>query len=242
MFEQIFKNIDGILRKDAGCSSELDYTEQSSWLLFLKYIDDLDEDRKAESSLTQKLYHPILDAQYRWGHWAVPKDRNGDIDENKARTGDILKEFVNSKLFPYLKSFKDKAESSNTIHYKIGEIFSEIQNKIQKGFILRDILDLMDKLRFRSQKEKFELSVLYEAKIKRLGNAGPNGGVYYTPRPLIRAIFDVVKPRIGETVYDGAAGSAGFLCEAYNLMCNKVGIIEMMCDNWVKSKRNHEHQ
>jgi type I restriction enzyme M protein len=87
-------------------------------------------------------------------------------------------------------------------------------------------------LRSFSQKEKFELSVLYEAKIKRMGNAGRNGGVYYTPRPLIRAIIDVVKPRIGETVYDGAAGSAGFLCEAYNWMCNKVGIIEMMCDNW----------
>jgi type I restriction enzyme M protein len=224
MFEQIFKNIDDTLRKDAGCSSELDYTEQSSWLLFLKYLDDLDEDRKAESSLTQKPYHPILDAQYRWGHWAAPKNRDGDIDENKAQTGDKLKEFVNSKLFPYLKSFKDKAESSDTIHYKIGEIFSEIQNKIQNGFILRDILDLMDKLRFRSQKEKFELSVLYEAKIKRMGNAGRNGGEYYTPRPLIRAIIDVVNPRIGETVYDGAAGSAGFLCEAYNWMCNKEGL------------------
>ncbi|MDR1013063.1 MAG: type I restriction-modification system subunit M N-terminal domain-containing protein [Lactobacillales bacterium] len=162
MFEQIFKNIDDTLRKDAGCSSELeDYTEQSSWLLFLKYLDDLDEDRKAESSLTQKLYHPILDVEYRWGHWAAPKNRDGDIDENKAQTGDKLKEFVNSKLFPYLKSFKDKAKSSDTIHYKIGEIFSEIQNKIQNGFILRDILDFMDKLRFRSQKEKFELSVLY---------------------------------------------------------------------------------
>lgn len=73
-------------------------------------------------------------------------------------------------------------------------------------------------MRFRSQQEKHELSHLYEAKIKNMGNAGRNGGEYYTPRPLIRAMIRVLKPQIGDRVYDGACGSAGFLCETYDYL------------------------
>lgn len=76
----------------------------------------------------------------------------------------------------------------------------------------------MDELRFRSQQEKHELSHLYEAKIKNMGNAGRNGGEYYTPRPLIRAMIQVVKPKIGDRIYDGACGSARFLCESYDYL------------------------
>ena len=111
-------------------------------------------------------------------------------------TGDDLRDFVNGKLFPYLHGFKQKATGSNTIEYKIGEIFGEIKNKIQSGYNLREIIDHIDELRFRSQAEKHELSHLYEVKIKNMGNAGRNGGEYYTPRPLIRAMIQVVKPRI----------------------------------------------
>ena len=136
MFEQAFKNIDDVLWKEAGCTTELDYTEQTSWLLFLK----------------------------------------------------------------------------------VGQIFAEIKNKIHSGYNLRNIIDHIDELRFRSQTEKHELSHLYEAKIRNMGNAGRNGGEYYTPRPLIRAIIRVVKPRIGERIYDGAVGSAGFLCEAFDYL------------------------
>ena len=113
MFEQAFKNIDDVLWKDVGCTSELDYTEQTSWLLFLKYLDALEH---------------------------------------------------------------DKATGPNTIEYKIGEIFGEIKNRIQSGYNLREIIDHIDELRFGSQAEKHELSHLYEAKIKNMGNAGRNGG------------------------------------------------------------------
>jgi type I restriction enzyme M protein len=83
---------------------------------------------------------------------------------------------------------------------------------------MREIIDQVDALRFRSQAEKHELSHLYEAKIRNMGNAGRNGGEYYTPRPLIRAMVRVTDPKIGETIYDCAAGSAGFLCEAYDYL------------------------
>jgi type I restriction enzyme M protein len=192
MFEQAFKNIDDVLWKEAGCTTELDYTEQTSWLLFLKYLDDLEQDKSTEAALEGKKYTHILDTPYRWGVWAAPKGKDGKLDHNKALTGDDLRDFVNLKLFPYLHAFKQKASGPNTIEYKIGEIFGEIKNKIQSGYNLREIIDQIDELRFRSQTEKHGLSHLYEAKIKNMGNAGRNGGEYYTPRPLIRAIVQVV--------------------------------------------------
>lgn len=224
MFEQTFKNIDDILHKDAGCTSELDYTEQSSWLLFLKYLDNLETDKAAEAELEAKTYHFILDEPYRWSSWAAPKGANGKLDHNIALSGDDLRDFVNGTLFPYLAGFKARASGPNTIEYKIGEIFSEIKNKVQSGYTLRDVIEQVDELQFRSQTEKHELSHLYEAKIKNMGNAGRNGGEYYTPRPLIRAMIQVTKPRVGERIYDGACGSAGFLCEAFDYLSNQPGL------------------
>jgi len=218
MFEQSFKNIDDVLWKEAGCTTELDYTEQTSWLLFLKYLDDLEVERALEAQLTGKAYSFILDEAYRWSSWAAPKKDDGELDEDQALVGDDLIEFVNGELFPYLQGFKARAESSKTIEYKIGEIFSEIKNRFQSGYSLRDALEYVDELSFGSQEQKHELSELYEAKIKKMGNAGRNGGEYYTPRPLIRAMIAVVKPRVGERIYDGACGSAGFLCEAYGYL------------------------
>jgi type I restriction enzyme M protein len=218
MFHQVFKNIDDVLWKEAGCTTELDYTEQTSWMLFLKYLDDLEHEKAMAAELVGKPYTFIIDKPHRWSSWAAPKKADGSFDHDKALTGDDLIAYVNDKLFPYLKGFKQRATGPDTIEYKIGEIFGEIKNKFQSGYSLRDALELMDGLRFRSQKEKHELSHLYEAKIKNMGNAGRNGGEYYTPRPLIRAMIQVVKPKIGERIYDGALGSAGFLCEAYDYL------------------------
>ena len=214
-FEQAFKNIDDVLWKEAGCTTELDYTEQASWLLFLKYLDDLESEKATEAALDGKTWFYILDAPYRWDSWAAPKAADGTLDHHQALTGDDLIAFVERDLFPYLHGFKQRASGPNTIEYKIGEIFGEIKNKVRSGYNLREVIDHIDELRFRSQTEKHELSHLYEAKIKNMGNAGRNGGEYYTPRPLIRAMVEVVAPRLGERIYDGACGSAGFLCEAF---------------------------
>ena len=221
MFEQAFKNIDDVLWKEAGCTTELDYTEQTSWLLFLKYLDGLEQDKADEAKLEGKKYSFILDKPYRWESWAAPKGKDGKLDHNKAMTGDDLRDFANQKLFPYLHGFKLEATGPNTIEYKIGQIFGEIKNKISSGYNLREIIDHIDELRFRSQIEKHELSHLYEAKIRNMGNAGRNGGEYYTPRPLIRAMVRVVKPQIGERIYDGACGSAGFLCESFDYLTDE---------------------
>lgn len=218
MFEQTFKNIDDVLRQEAGCTTELDYTEQSSWILFLKYLDDLERERAIRAELEDKPYSYIIDAKHRWSAWAALKKADGALDRDKAMTGDDLIEYVNDELFPYLRGFKQRAASPDTIEYKVGEIFSEIKSKFGSGYTLREVVELTDQLRFGSQTEKHELSDLYEVKIKRMGNAGRNGGEYYTPRPLIRAMIQVTKPQIGERIYDGAVGSAGFLCEAFEYM------------------------
>jgi len=220
MFEQTFKNIDDVLHKDAGCGSELDYVEQTSWVLFLKYLDDLEKDKATDAELTGKKYTKIISPEYQWSVWAMPKDKEGKLDHHKALSGDDLVDFVNNKLFPYLKKFKTSAESADTIEYKIGEIFSELKNRIQSGYNLREVINRIDELRFRTHAEKHEMSHLYEDKIKNMGNAGRNGGEYYTPRPLIKTIVQVVAPKIGDRIYDGAVGSAGFLVEAFDYLKN----------------------
>jgi type I restriction enzyme M protein len=189
MFQQTFKNIDDVLWKEAGCSSELDYTEQSSWMLFLKYLDDLERERAMRAELEGKSYNSIIEGQYQWSQWAAPKKANGDFDHDTALTGDDLIAFVDRELFPYLQGFKQRAASPDTIEYKIGEIFGEIKNKFRSGYSLRDALELMDSLKFRSQDQKHELSALYEEKIKNMGNAGRNGGEYYTP-PAVDPRYD----------------------------------------------------
>ncbi|MDM8546744.1 N-6 DNA methylase [Candidatus Venteria ishoeyi] len=218
MFEQTFKNIDDVLWKEAGCTTELDYTEQTSWMLFLKYLDDLEQEKSMQAELKGKPYTYIIEEKHRWSNWAAPKTPQGKLDHNNAMTGDDLIAYVNGKLFTYLHGFKQRASSADTIEYKIGEIFGEIKNKFTSGYSLRDALGDIDKLSFNSQQEKHELSHIYETKIKNMGNAGRNGGEYYTPRPLIRAMIQVIKPQIGERIYDGACGSAGFLCESYGYL------------------------
>lgn len=207
MYENAFNSIERALRAEEGIGNELDYVEQTSWVLFLKYLDDLENERRDRAELDGTDYSPIIEGEYRWDQWAAPK-LNGEFDHNKARIGDDLITFVDQQLFPYLSAFRQSATGPQTIHYKIGEVFTELRNKFRSGYILRDVLEIIDSLSFNTQAQRHELSQLYETRIRRMGNAGRNGGEYYTPRPLIRAMIKVTDPKIGETIYDGAVGSA----------------------------------
>lgn len=217
MYENAFNGIERDLRAEEGISNELDYVEQISWVLFLKYLHDLETERQDRAELSGEPYRPIISSGFRWDRWAAPK-QDGELDLNAALTGDDLIAFIDDKLFPYLGSFRQTARSARSIEYKIGEVFTELRSKFRSGYILRDVLEIVDGLSFNTQAQRYELSELYETRIRRMGNAGRNGGEYYTPRPLIRAMVRVTAPRIGETIYDGAAGSAGFLCEAYDYL------------------------
>jgi len=143
-FEQIFKNIDDVLWTEAGCTTELDYTEQTSWMLFLRYLDDLEADRAAAAELGGVPYVRIIDKAHSWNTWATPRKSDGSFDHDRALTGDDLIDYVNRDLFPYLQGFKTRAERADSIEYKIGEIFGEIKSKFQSGYSLRDALELID--------------------------------------------------------------------------------------------------
>lgn len=217
MYENAFNAIERQLRAEEGIANELDYVEQISWLLFLKYLHDFENERRDLAELKGDTYTPIIAGEFRWDHWAAPK-KDGEFDHNAALIGDDLIAFVDQKLFPYLAGFRSPDTAPDTLQYKFGEVFTELRNKFRSGYILRDVLEVVDGLSFNTQDQRHELSQLYETRIRRMGNAGRNGGEYYTPRPLIRAMIKVTDPKIGETIYDGAVGSAGFLCEAYDYL------------------------
>lgn len=215
-----FKKIDNVLLEDAGTNGPNDYMTQMSWILFLKYLDDLEDIRKQEAVFAGKSYEPLFKLEFQWDQWAAPKMADGKPDLTAQMTGDDLIEFVNQSLFPYLKEFKNSAQNPKSLLYKIGEIFGEVSNKIQSGRNLREVIDIIDTLEFKTQDELDDLSALYEDRLKLMGGAG-RSGEYYTPRPLIQTMIKAVDPKIGRTIYDGAAGSAGFLTEAYVHMREK---------------------
>lgn len=214
--ESKINRITDILRRDDGISGAMMYTEQISWILFLKFINDLEMNKAEEAELDGKEYSYIIDEPYRWDVWACPKDERGKLDLKNAMSGDDLLEFVNGELFPYLRGFKNITADVKSVKYKIGAIFEFIDNRIANGHTLREVLDIVDEMDFHSQADLFQLSLVYEKLLKDMGSDGGNSGEFYTPRPLIKVIVDVVDPRIGERIYDPAAGSCGFLIEAYN--------------------------
>ena len=154
MFENTLKNIDDILCKDAGVNSELDYIAQTSWVLFLRYLNQLEQKKQGEAELPGQTYASIIEGQYRWGVCACPKTPKGELDHHEALTGPDLIDFVNQKLFPYLAGFRERIENSQSIQYKMGEIFSEIKNEVDSGYNFLEILGLVDSPEFRFQKEK----------------------------------------------------------------------------------------
>jgi len=218
--QNVFKRIDNILYEDAGTNGANDYMAQMSWILFLKYLDDLEDIRQQEAVFSSKSYEYLFKKEFQWDNWAAQKLADGSPDLNARVTGEDLIEFVNLKLFPYLKQFKDIAQDPKSLLYKIGEIFGEVGNKIQSGRNLREVIDIIDKLEFKTQDELDDLSALYEDRLKLMGGAG-RSGEYYTPRPLIQAMVQAVDPKLGKTIYDGAAGSAGFLTESYAYLREK---------------------
>lgn len=218
--ESKINRITDILRRDDGISGAMMYTEQISWILFLKFINDLEINKAEEAELDGKEYIYIIDEKYRWDVWACPKIKDGKdkgkIDLLNAQSGDDLLDFVNNELFPYLKGFKSITADVKSVKYKIGAIFEFLDNRIANGHTLREVLDIIDEMDFHNQSDLFQLSLIYEKLLKDMGSDGGNSGEFYTPRPLIKVMTDVVNPQIGDKIYDPAVGSCGFLIEAYN--------------------------
>ena len=218
--QQKIDRITDILRRDDGISGAMHYTEQISWILFLKFLNDFEEEKEGEALLNNTRYDRIITDEFRWNHWACPKTEDGKPDVKNSKTGSDLTQFVNTKLFPYLKGFKFDLADLKSVKYKIGNIFEFMDNRIASGHTLREVLDIIDSLNFQSKDELFELSHVYENLLQGMGSDGGNSGEFYTPRAVIRAIVEVLQPKPGQTMYDGATGSCGFLIEGFDYIKN----------------------
>jgi type I restriction enzyme M protein len=201
----LIKSSRDIMRKDAGLNGDLDRLPQLSWILFLKCYDDLEMRREEDAIVARKAYKPVIPAPLRWRDWAS--------DENKGTTGEALLKFVNNELLPGLRDLTGSDEK-----LKIAELFKETYNRMLSGYLLRDVANLMNGIHFASKDEIFTLSHLYESMLKEMRDAAGDSGEFYTPRPVVKLIVDRVKPKLGERILDPAAGTGGFLVEAYDYL------------------------
>ncbi len=201
----LIKSARDIMRKDAGLNGDLDRLPQFSWVLFLKCFDDLEQRREAEAVMAGEAYKPVIPKGYRWRDWAA--------DSDKGRTGPELIDFVNNDFLPKLRSINGSEERQ-----VIAAVFGETYNRMLSGYLLRDVVNLVNGVNFNSSDDIFTLGHLYESMLKEMRDAAGDSGEFYTPRPVVRFIVDRVAPKIGEKVLDPAAGTGGFLVEAYEYL------------------------
>ncbi|OVE34162.1 DNA methyltransferase [Priestia aryabhattai] len=212
--ENLIKNCTDILRTDDGISGSIHYTEALSWLLFLKFLDDQEKEAALEAEMEFEDYNYILDEKYRWQNWA----------RKSHLTGSELINFVNNDLIPYLAALND--EKGVNTREVISSIFSEVTNRVRSGYLLKDILLKIDEIHFNSSDDIHTLSVLYESLLQKMGDDGGNSGEFYTPRPVVRFIVETIAPEIGQTIFDPAAGSCGFLVESNEYLKTKANTAE----------------
>lgn len=193
-----------ILRTDDGITGAWQYTEALSWILYLKFLDDKENERKAQYELSGDDYAPLLKKEFQWSVWTDPK---------KGKTGKELTKWINEELIPYLAALKGQKEGDP--REIVSAIFKNVQNRVNSGFLLKDVIEKIQQIHFDVGEEAFSLSHIYEDLLRNMGEGGGNAGEYYTPRPLIKAIIDLIDPKIGETIYDPAVGTCGFLIQAH---------------------------
>jgi type I restriction enzyme M protein len=193
-----------VLRTDDGITGAWQYTEALSWILYLKFFADKEKERQSLAQLEGEEYHPHIKKEYQWATWT---------DSKKGSTGKELLTFINDELFPYLGGLKGSKEGDP--RDIIAAIFKNAQNRVNSGYLLREVIDLIQQIHFDIGEDTFAISHIYESLLKNMGEGGGNAGEYYTPRPLIKAMVHILDPKIGETIYDPACGTGGFLAQAH---------------------------
>lgn len=206
------KTIRNIMRKDKGLNGDLDRLPMLTWLMFLKFLDDSDEMHKVSDALAGRPHKELIEPPYRWRDWAGPVD---------GLTGDELKAFINQDeamrpdgtrgpgLFAYLKT--RSGGRGDVLAY----VFRELQNRMANGYLLRDVVNKIDEVKFTSSENIHTLSHLYESMLREMRDAAGDSGEFYTPRPVVKFMIQMLDPKLGETVLDPACGTGGFLVEAY---------------------------
>lgn len=213
-----------ILRKDKGLNGDADRLPLLTWVMFLKFLDDLEIVHEQEAELDGRRYQPIIEPPYRWRDWAAREDGiSGDellafIGQEQTRRADGS---FGAGLFAYLRSLASLGAKGSQREV-IANVFKGVQNRMVSGYLLRDILNKINGIHFSASEEIHTLSHLYESMLREMRDAAGDSGEFYTPRPVVRFMVQVTDPQLGETVLDPACGTGGFLVEAYDHLATQV--------------------
>jgi type I restriction enzyme M protein len=225
----LIKSARDIMRKDKGLSSDLDRLPLLTWVMFLKFLDDMERLEQERAELAGEDYHAAIEPPYRWRDWAAESD---------GMTGDELLAFVSYEdcllqdgtrgpgLLPYLRSLQGVNGDGARRRNVIGAVFKDVQNRMMSGYLLRDVINKVDGIHFLARDELFTLGHLYETMLREMRDAAGQNGEFYTPRPLVRFIVTVMDPKLGETILDPACGTGGFLAEAYQYLERQCATVE----------------
>src|SRR5712671_4670743 len=219
----LLKSARDIMRKDKGLNGDLDRLPLLTWIMFLKFLDDLELQREGEAKLAAKKFKPAIEPPYRWRDWAAKSD---------GITGDELLSFINNEettrpdgkkgagLFRYLRTLT--SSNGDDRRDVIATVFRGVQNRMVSGYLLRDVINKLNGIHFTASDELHTLGALYESMLREMRDAAGDSGEFYTPRPVVRLMVAVSDPRLGETVLDRACGTGGFLVEAFNHLSKQV--------------------
>ena len=216
----LIKSARDIMRKDKGLSGDLDRLPMLTWVMFLKFLDDMEQIEESKAKLRGEKYRPSIDPPYRWRDWAA--------NENGV-TGPELIAFINHDecvrpdgkrgpgLFAYLRNLSDgngkgTAPSRRRV---VATVFAGVINRMTSGYLLRDVVNKVNGIHFLAKEEVFTLGHLYESMLKEMRDAAGDSGEFYTPRAVVRFMVEATDPQLGEVVLDPASGTGGFLVEAY---------------------------
>jgi type I restriction enzyme M protein len=226
--DSIVKSARKTMRKDKGLNGDLDRLPVLTWIMFLKFLDDMERVHEDEAELAGQAFHPAIEAPYRWRDWAADKD---------GITGPDLLSFINADettrpdgtrgpgLFTYLRSLRGQ-NGGRDRRDVIATVFRGVSNRMESGYLLRDVINLIDAIHFDSSEEIQTLGRLYETLLREMRDAAGDSGEFYTPRAVVRFMVERIDPKIGETVLDPACGTGGFLTEAYTHMAKQADTVE----------------
>jgi type I restriction enzyme M protein len=212
----LVKSVRDIMRKDKGLNGDLDRLPMLIWIMFLKFLDDMENLQETEAKLAGKRYRSALEPPYRWRDWASKED---------GITGDELISFVNNEeairpdgkkgpgLFKYLRTIQ--GANGGDRRDVIATVFKGTVNRIINGYLLRDVVNKVNGIHFTSSEEILTLGNLYESMLKEMRDTAGDSGEFYTPRPVVRFMVEVTDPRLGEMILDPACGTGGFLVESF---------------------------
>ena len=226
--DSIVKSARKTMRKDKGLNGDLDRLPVLTWVMFLKFLDDLERMHEDEAALADIPFHAAIEPPYRWRDWAADKD---------GITGPDLLTFINGEeatrpdgtrgpgLFAHLRSLRGM-NGGRDRRDVIATVFRGVSNRMESGYLLRDVINLIDAIHFDSSEEIHTLGRLYETLLREMRDAAGDSGEFYTPRAVVRFMVERIDPRIGETVLDPACGTGGFLTESYAHMARQADTVE----------------